>query len=524
LSLDIIYFLDSMSVQTLKNSLRRLLHEDHTHLHNHRLSKSNFNMNNFTLDFSETSQSFQCNHLIHFEPDVVGALKAVTARLRELDPNGVNHWINNNLRRFGVNSAYLSSSSSLGVFPFDISAFLPTINPTYLTQSIDPIARPYLSRTINAANKTDTTNPEEDLKPLPEPGDKITSNDRVAYLDGTTCQSLATEWATITSNSSRITNIRVQHKQLNRVISSPETNFELFNDSYEENDGVKKFSKVIANREETGSDGKESDDEKESCFFHQPPATGSPIVRHRSPISFTHYKEESPDSESEDYNSVDDDDYKDDDEGPESDDESGYDFEQCISRPTTPRTPPSSPPTSICVSNQKDELSKRYSRGGKSARKSAGKNEFGRTPLPSSPITKINNRKESPKRARTYGNDETRFPSSKVARRNKAVSPTGTRIRRPAWSEAEQNVLHQLLVERRAQEAQWPNLEKKFDNSLWSLISEQLMARFNIDRAPMACKNHWNRKGRHLSGFDERSAHKRSDRLATSVQFRKADK
>ncbi|KAM3078862.1 hypothetical protein ACMFMF_003793 [Clarireedia jacksonii] len=456
-------------------------------------------MNGFALDFSGNSQGFQGNHLIPFAPDVVGALKAVTARLKELDPYGNDHWINNNLQKFGVSSAYLSSTSSIDISPFDIHTSFETINPACLAQLSDPIARTYLSKTFEAASTADETGSEDDSRPLSGPDDKITSNKCVAYLDDTKCQSLAAEWDTITRNFSHITNSRVEHKQLNQFDTL-----------------------VLADSGENESNDKSVEDEKESCPSGQSPAFCSFTVGREFPLESIKDEEECSGSEIEDFNSVDDGDYKDDEEDNGSDDRSRHDFEQCISRPPTP---PSSPPAPVGVSCQEDECNYRYSHGGKSARKSATKTTFARTPLPSSPITKTNNKRESPskKRARTCDDDENALPSPKVARKYKATSLTGTRVRRQAWSNLEQNVLHQLLVERRAQEARWPTLEKKFDNALWFLMSEQLMARFGIDRAPMACKNHWGRKGRHMSGFDERSALKRSSKLATSVQVPKTE-
>ncbi|KAJ8065737.1 hypothetical protein OCU04_006407 [Sclerotinia nivalis] len=139
---------------------------------------------------------------------------------------------------------------------------------------------------------------------------------------------------------------------------------------------------------------------------------------------------------------------------------------------------------------------------------------------PAKRLKKSNTKSSASASASTSSTTTTTSTSSSRTSR-KATTPSSTR--RPSWTPEETEQVYKCLVARREKEASIPGLIKLYDAPLWLHISEALAGVYGIHRTPSGCKANWNRSGRGKYGFDERSALKRSEALATSLQVSKKD-
>ncbi|CAD6456644.1 a4af1334-082d-4202-8b3a-13a2dc62f376-CDS [Sclerotinia trifoliorum] len=112
-------------------------------------------------------------------------------------------------------------------------------------------------------------------------------------------------------------------------------------------------------------------------------------------------------------------------------------------------------------------------------------------------------------------------PTTTTSNSSSHKPTTTSSTRRPSWTPEETEQVYKCLVARREKEASIPGLVKLYDAPLWLHISEALAGVYGIHRTPSGCKANWNRSGRDKYGFDERSALKRSEALATSLQVSK---
>ncbi|KAF7877633.1 hypothetical protein EAF04_001304 [Stromatinia cepivora] len=140
---------------------------------------------------------------------------------------------------------------------------------------------------------------------------------------------------------------------------------------------------------------------------------------------------------------------------------------------------------------------------------------------PSKRLKKSNTKSSAPASTSSSSTIPTASNSSSRTSR-KAATPSSTR--RPSWTPEETEQVHKCLVARREKEASFPGLIKLYDAPLWEHISQALAGVYDIHRTPSGCKANWNRSGRGKYGFDERSALKRSEALATSLQVSKKDR
>lgn len=101
----------------------------------------------------------------------------------------------------------------------------------------------------------------------------------------------------------------------------------------------------------------------------------------------------------------------------------------------------------------------------------------------------------------------------------------GRKEKSTAWALQETLILEKILKAIRAEEEAKgiPKEEKKRFDGFYEEASKRLAKDYGIHRTWAAIKNHWSRKGRKLTGFDERLL-QNPDMLETSVQKPKAKK
>jgi hypothetical protein len=101
---------------------------------------------------------------------------------------------------------------------------------------------------------------------------------------------------------------------------------------------------------------------------------------------------------------------------------------------------------------------------------------------------------------------------------NNAQTGAGGR-RGQGWSNIELQALIHLVTAHRNQpvgpDGRRPEI--LHDTRLFDLMSRQLQQQYNINRSGGACKNEWNRRGRQISGIDNRKVAK-PNQMATSLQ------
>ncbi|KAE9379283.1 hypothetical protein N431DRAFT_326948 [Stipitochalara longipes BDJ] len=113
----------------------------------------------------------------------------------------------------------------------------------------------------------------------------------------------------------------------------------------------------------------------------------------------------------------------------------------------------------------------------------------------------------------------TEVPKKKARQTPATPQDTAERIPRSTWPKSEGDALNRLLRARRDFE-RTNNITPLRDEKLFGLLSEQLnqVTRREKPRTKNACKNFWNRYGRHYYDCDERGDTKRSNSKVTSAQ------
>jgi len=92
------------------------------------------------------------------------------------------------------------------------------------------------------------------------------------------------------------------------------------------------------------------------------------------------------------------------------------------------------------------------------------------------------------------------------------VAKAGKREKSRLWEDHEKAAAITLLGEIMDEKPIGYNTEKR-----WQMVTDRLMARFNINRTWAMVKNFWNRRGRSTSGIDERR-NPNTERMVTGVQ------